>query len=39
MKQRPGSYHTEEQKAVMWERWEKDESLHQIAQLFDRNHY
>jgi hypothetical protein len=26
------------QKAVMWERWQKGESLQQIAQLFDRNH-
>jgi len=38
MKQRPRIYYTEEQKAVMWERWKKGESLHQIAQLFDRNH-
>jgi len=22
----------------MWERWKKDESPHQIAALFDRNH-
>jgi len=22
----------------MWERWQKGESLQQIAQLFDRNH-
>ena len=24
--------------AVMWERWKKGESLHQIAELFNRNH-
>jgi len=30
--------YTEGQKALMWERWQKGESLHQIAQLFDRNH-
>jgi IS30 family transposase len=30
--------YTESQKALMWERWQKGESLHQIAQLFDRNH-
>src|ERR1700691_5194058 len=30
--------YTEGQKAMMWERWQKGESLHQIAQLFDRNH-
>jgi IS30 family transposase len=22
----------------MWDRWQKGESLHQIAKLFDRNH-
>jgi IS30 family transposase len=38
MKQRPRIYYTEAQKAMMWERWKKGESLHQIAQLFDRNH-
>lgn len=38
MKQRPRIYYTEAQKAVMWERWKKGESLHQIAQLFDRSH-
>jgi transposase, IS30 family len=30
--------YTEGQKALMWERWQKGESLHQIARLFDRNH-
>jgi IS30 family transposase len=38
MKQRPRIYYTESQKALMWERWRKGDSLHQIAQLFDRNH-
>ncbi|MET0168706.1 MAG: IS30 family transposase [Vicinamibacterales bacterium] len=38
MKQRPRSYYTESQKALMWERWQKGDSLQQIAQLFDRNH-
>jgi IS30 family transposase len=38
MKQRPRIYYTETQKALMWERWQKGESLQQIAQLFDRNH-
>lgn len=38
MKQRPRIYYTETQKAMMWERWKKGESLQQIAQLFDRNH-
>lgn len=38
MKYRPRIYYTESQKAIMWERWRKGESLQQIAQLFDRNH-
>lgn len=38
MKQRPRIYYTQTQKAMMWERWKKGESLQQIAQLFDRNH-
>ena len=38
MKQRPRIYYSDSQKAVMWERWKKGDSLQQIAQLFDRNH-
>jgi len=38
MKQRARIYYTDTQKALMWERWRKGESLQQIAQLFDRNH-
>jgi IS30 family transposase len=38
MKYRRRIYYTESQKALMWERWRKGESLQQIAQLFDRNH-
>ena len=38
MKQRPRIYYTETQKALMWDRWKKGDSLQQIAQLFDRNH-
>ena len=38
MKRRPRIHYTESRKAVMWERWQKGESLQQIAQLFDRNH-
>lgn len=38
MKQRPRIYYSDSQKALMWERWRKGESLQQIAQLFDRNH-
>jgi hypothetical protein len=38
MKRKPRIYYSETQKALMWERWKKGESLQQIAQLFDRNH-
>jgi IS30 family transposase len=38
MKYRTRIYYTEEQKALMWDRWQKGDSLQQIAQLFDRNH-
>ena len=38
MKQRRRIYYTDTQKALMWERWQKGESLQHIAQLFDRNH-
>jgi hypothetical protein len=38
MKQRPRIYYTDSQKALMWERWCKGESLQHIAELFDRNH-
>ena len=38
MKYRTRIYYTEEQKAVMWDRWQKGDSLHAIARLFDRNH-
>jgi hypothetical protein len=35
MKQRPRIYYTESQKALMWKRWRKGDSLQQIAQLFE----
>lgn len=38
LQMRPRIDYTESQKALMWERWQKGESLQQIAQLFDRNH-
>ena len=38
MKRRSRIYYTEEQKALMWDRWQKGESLQSIAQLFNRNH-
>ncbi len=38
MGRRPRIYYSESQKALMWERWQKGDSLQQISQLFDRNH-
>jgi len=38
MRYRTRIYYTEAQKALMWDRWQKGDSLQQIAQLFDRNH-
>ncbi len=38
MKQRPRIYYTESDKALMWDRWQKGESLNSIARLFDRHH-
>jgi len=31
-------YYTAEQKAEMWDRWQRGETLHSIARLFDRHH-
>ena len=31
-------YYTESQKSLMWDRWQKGDSLHAIARLFDRGH-
>ncbi len=38
MKYRTRIYYSEEQKSQMWDRWQKGESLHSIARLFDRGH-
>ena len=38
MKRRPRIYYSASQKALIWERWQKGETLHQIAGLFDRYH-
>ncbi len=38
MNRRPRIYYTESQKSLMWDRWQKGDSLHQIARLFDRGH-
>jgi len=38
MKRRIRIRYTDSQKTLMWDRWQKGESLHQIARLFDRHH-
>ncbi len=38
MRRRPRTYYTDTQETLMWERWKKGETLHQIARLFDRPH-
>jgi len=38
MKQRPRIYYSSSQRALIWERWRKGDTLHQIARLFDRYH-
>lgn len=35
---RPRIRYTETQRAEMWERWQRGESLHQIAGAFNRYH-
>ena len=38
MNYRPRIYYTETQRALMWDRWQKGDSMHEIARLFDRSH-
>jgi DNA-binding CsgD family transcriptional regulator len=38
MKQRPRIYYSASQRAVIWDRWRKGDTIHQIAGLFDRFH-
>jgi len=38
MKRRPRIHYTEAQRALMWDRWQKGDSLEKIANLFDRYH-
>jgi len=38
MKQRPRIYYSASQRAIMWDRWRKGETIHQIAGLFNRFH-
>ena len=38
MNRRPRIYYSASQRAIIWERWRKGDTLHQIAGLFDRFH-
>ncbi|MBT8448981.1 MAG: helix-turn-helix domain-containing protein, partial [Gammaproteobacteria bacterium] len=38
MKRRTRRHYTEEEKALMWDRWQKGETLGSIARLFGRYH-
>lgn len=38
MKYRTRIYYTDSDKQLMWDRWQKGGSLHEIARLFDRGH-
>ena len=38
MKQRRRIYYNSEQRNLMWDRWQKGDSMHAIARLFDRGH-
>ena len=38
MKQRPRIYYSANQRSLIWDRWQKGATLHQIAGLFDRYH-
>ncbi len=38
MKQRPKIYYTETDKSLMWDRWQKGDSLQAIARPFDSSH-
>jgi hypothetical protein len=38
MKQRQRIYYSDAQKALMWERWQKGESMNAIGRFFDRGH-
>ncbi len=38
MKRRKRNYYTDAQKAFMWDRWQKGDSMRDIGKLFDRRH-
>ena len=37
IKRRPRIYYSASDRALIWDRWQKGETLHQIARLFDRS--
>jgi IS30 family transposase len=38
MKYRKRTFYTDEQTALMWDRWQKGDSIREIASLFGRHH-
>ena len=38
MKQRPRIYYSDTLKALVWGRWQRGDSLQEIARLFERGH-
>ena len=38
MARKPRIHYIETDKALMWDRWQKGDSLEKIARLFDRTH-
>ena len=38
MKRRPRIVYTDSQKSLLWDRWQKGDSMTEIARLFDRKH-
>ena len=38
MRYRQRIYYSDAQKALMWDRWQKGNSMHAIARFFDRGH-
>jgi hypothetical protein len=39
MKQGTRIYYSDEQKSIMWDRWQKGDSFRGIARIFDRGHF
>ena len=38
MKRRTRIHYTQTQKTLMWDRWQRGDTMHDIARLFDRCH-